>query len=71
MEWISIKDRLPSYDKPVLVIRMEGWKKVGWIMRFVDKSDRYGLKWRDDQGGVEEYCNVSHWMELPKFPGKD
>lgn len=63
MEWISLKDELPSYGRRVLL-----------ITKGVDNElVRLGLRSYTDKDG--EHFNPSglhttHWMELPKPPNK-
>lgn len=56
-EWISVKEALPSVNKPVLTIDKYGYYDIGWMLK--DKS------W--DSTSQCAY-DVRHWMELPTKP---
>lgn len=64
MEWISVKDRLPSIDENVLVYD-NCFKDVsiGYISDFLN----YRKTWITDCGeSVSD--TVTHWMPLPEPP---
>lgn len=54
--WISVKERLPKFDKKVLIFQ-EGYTFTGCYMgtRWCNYSDSY-------------FENPSHWMPLPSPP---
>ena len=58
-EWISVNDRLPEEDVPVLV-----WGSQGFA--FVDQ--RENGKW---QIGTPHHANITHWMLLPEPPKEE
>jgi Protein of unknown function (DUF551) len=65
MEWISVKDRLPPKDTPVLCYYYDQYMDV---MEY----------WYDNEKGKPEFFNppltavtiedVTHWMPLPEPP---
>lgn len=60
MEWISVKDRLPEYMRPVIVCRKGG--KVEQGHRDIgDWWKVYGTRTK----------NVTHWMPLPEPPKEE
>lgn len=60
MKWISVKDRLPEMNVPVLVAGGEPDLSDIWIMVYIDGS------WSCPQEGWG--MNVTHWMPLPAPP---
>lgn len=69
MEWISVKDKLPEVDVPVL-IAYKGYN-TGEVhndgVAAVDQNGTWGW-W--DGGYAEEtvVVEVTHWMPLPESP---
>ncbi len=66
MEWINVKDRLPEFNKAVLVYKplidiVHG--RIG--LRTLAEYDPNG-KWYTSAS--KRIDDVSHWMELPKAP---
>ncbi|MCL2223591.1 MAG: DUF551 domain-containing protein [Defluviitaleaceae bacterium] len=72
MNWISVKDRLPSYETLVLVA-WRGSHEGAWLDKwaniseaylhkngYFDKFNSYSLPW----GGNE----IAHWQPLPEPP---
>lgn len=59
-EWISVKDRLPNYDTPVIICTDEKFVYAGTII---------GGTWFLDNDSWTE--NVTHWMPLPEPPNAD
>lgn len=69
MEWISIDDRKPPQDIPVLVSKFDGRKNV--CMNFVWIATRYrnDWVWADDEKPMDpKYGVITHWMPLPEPP---
>jgi len=62
MKWISVKERLPEIDKPVLVFR--GYDiSIASVFEYTD-GEKF---WRHE--ATDNNCpNVTHWMPLPKEP---
>lgn len=60
MDWISVKDRLPEIEKPVLV------EVVGMPSQY--RRMMVTVRWESGWGNLlrEEY--VTHWMPLPAPP---
>ena len=71
MEWISVKDRLPAYEVPVLVYRPS--------MAAPILVDEYQGFWDEDD--LDNWCEgwalygkhngkdiITHWMPLPEPP---
>lgn len=72
MEWISIKDRLPKEDCPVLII------VSGQPAENITLVDAYelGSYYAGDGWCVEAYpwwenARVTHWMPLPAPPKEE
>ena len=59
MTWISVEDRLPEFDKPVLVIDKN--RQIVVATRQVDW-------WTPIPAGADVF--PTHWAELPEGPGK-
>ena len=55
-EWISVKDRLPEYNKDVLV-----YTKMGYMDVDFNKSSFSANFYRNNR-------DVTHWMPLPEPP---
>ena len=65
MEWISVAERLPDNDQPVLVWNSGGYCQKPWAWwQICDYEDG---KWRE-QDERDEYPGVTHWMPLPPEP---
>ena len=60
-EWISLKERLPEFERRVLV--MNGHGDV-FILAFWRKTENK-WSWVDDAGHFKHYNNITHWMPLP------
>lgn len=63
MQWISVKDRLPNINKPIL---MYG-ENIGIIEPANYDKDFDGDPIFTDEYGTE-YFGVTHWMPLPEPP---
>jgi len=64
MEWISVEDRLPDENGPVLVVVNGCVEERGFIGFMPDKkTPLWGRsRWADD------WDYVTHWMPLPEPP---
>ena len=70
MEWISVKDRLPRYNTPVLVYRPGMASKIlvdeyqGYYSETYDEwYEEWALYGRHNGKDV-----ITHWMPLPESP---
>ena len=72
MKWISVEDRLPKINTPVLV-------RVAYQPETVIASVDSDKLWSEQAEYVEvhgdayathrlDYCDISHWMPLPDPP---
>jgi hypothetical protein len=64
-EWISVEERLPDFESPVLVFRKRStlppWKTI-MMDRFVIVSDaNFRSYWNT-------FDDVTHWQPLPEPP---
>jgi hypothetical protein len=72
MKWISVEDRLPDMETPVLGV-LDGW--VCAAMRTDDGDSWYWALHHmgpiDEPGSYEDIddYNITHWMPLPEPPG--
>ncbi len=70
MEWISVKDRLPGYGDPVIVVSSGVVQNVIYMMDGADDCDDWFEPYFFDH---DDNCKFSpdkltHWMPLPKPP---
>lgn len=63
-EWISVKDREPSYKEPVLYARVKknGPISVGIAYWTVSK------RWIPEMESISSPSGFTHWMPLPDPP---
>lgn len=72
--WISVKDRLPEYDKTVLVVNEDGYMHTavrikGSIARIDEWQIKYGVYFTDnDVWEEDEHGKITHWRPLPEPP---
>lgn len=67
MEWISIKERLPtSMANKVIVNCKNGYVGFGHYEKFRGKEEWYNLESGQPFSEWGEGYGVTHWMELPK-----
>lgn len=64
-EWIRINDRLPEYDKWVLIYTEKGW--MGVARRFND-IDGSPFEWISEHAEFIDSRWVTHWQDLPEPP---
>jgi hypothetical protein len=66
MEWISVKDRLPEFDKTVLVF-LKGFSACGFSIK---DSIKPGVLSIDRGWLVDNFMvgNITHWQPLPEPP---
>lgn len=72
--WVSVKDRLPEEETPVLILRNKvifigkiKWERPTFEdtyepFRYWDDPNDYGKEW--------EWDEITHWMPLPSPPGE-
>jgi hypothetical protein len=64
-EWISVKDRLPEIEIPVLLMDKFKYMEVGWVNHPL-QSDLWQVC------GCEMNENfITHWMPLPDPPQEE
>ena len=61
IEWISVKERLPSPDQKV-IFWYAGSIYTGKLANETDNE------WRTEELGALPYRNVTHWAEFPEPP---
>jgi hypothetical protein len=62
-QWISVEDRLPEDDEPVLACF------VGWDdMKFIRVLEYYSQEKEWEDWNCITHSNVTHWMPLPQPP---
>ena len=72
--WISVKDRLPEYDKTVLVVNEDGYMHTavrikGSIARIDEWQIKFGVYFIDnDVWEEDEQGKITHWRTLPEPP---
>jgi hypothetical protein len=72
MKWISVDDRMPEDETPVLIVR-NGEIRIGEIRwehpSFEDTYEAFRY-WDDpyDDGQSWENFEITHWMPLPELP---
>lgn len=64
--WISVKDRLPEINEPVLV-HCWGYISIAWRAT----GDNGGWYWNSQMSYPEEMVDTDYWMPLPELPGGD
>jgi hypothetical protein len=70
MKWINIKDQLPDDDREVLAYSKEYGITVGayYDDRSLDGGGEWIPSYCDDADEPRINGQVTHWMELPKYP---
>jgi hypothetical protein len=76
MKWISVEERLPTDDEPVLIYTPAGKYGKVWIdcwqmqreapLSFSSATIETGFMWDE-----HEFEEVSHWMPLPQPPSEE
>ena len=71
-EWISVKDRLPTYGQPVLALDKYGAVKTKGKCVQVSRLKRWDKDWQYNKYGENCDCirepRYTHWMPLPPPP---
>lgn len=57
-DWISVKDRLPEKDMPVMTYHEKGFMCID-----IWKGNMWAIAWFNDE--------YTHWMPLPEPPKED
>lgn len=71
-EWISVKDRMPEHEQPILFVIRGGSNP--YVAKGVRNWDGEFWWWCDEDGVYDEMGNdgehsyVTHWMPLPAAP---
>ena len=72
MEWISVKDKMPSEGQTVLCYR-----KIivtGWYCENYCPYEKKRKGWHCDWSGIERHTfktyPITHWMPLPEPPNE-
>ena len=69
MNWISVKDRLPGFDKEVLLYTPSDGIRIG-SLSLKDRTKycaNYSFKvWDHGWSGFDQY--ITHWQLLPEPP---
>ena len=72
--WISVKDRLPPYNKPVLVYRPTLGIKI-YVATYEgfwgDDDDEWYEHWDANGMNARGKVVVTHWMPMPEPPKED
>jgi hypothetical protein len=72
MEWISLSEKKPPQNTPVLVAKYDHRENVK--MHFISLGYRIGTQWfyagntGEDESLNDKYGFVTHWMILPDPP---
>lgn len=61
-DWISVEDKMPRYDKRVLVCQTIGEEQFIFIATRVKNEFGDYVHWYDDEGWNHE--RVTHWMPI-------
>lgn len=69
-QWISVKNKLPEYEKFVLVVT-EGVIDIGRLSKNMWGKTQWKADSYDEYGDIEVLKDVTHWMPLPKEPSKE
>jgi hypothetical protein len=66
MDWISVTDRLPETDMPVLVSERSGWddSDCGVLSLAIYKGGKFMV----DDPQREYVATPTHWMPIPEPP---
>ena len=60
-EWISVKDRLPTFNDQVIFYESENAVYTGYL-------SEYGIFYIKCRYWVGPKCKPTHWMPLPEKP---
>lgn len=68
MEWIDVNDRLPEFDKKVLLGNFLGnsWF-VGSLHEKVESKNGTRIIFWVNKSPMDQ-SEISHWMEIPEIP---
>jgi len=65
IKWISVEDRLPNKNEPVVYINRKEFKK-GWFVGVAYWT--VSNKWNPECESTENPEGFTHWMPLPEPP---
>ena len=78
MEWISVEERLPEDEGPVIgfipkVVQsmLHDYKGCVCELRYFDRTDGGGQRFFKLNESFIDLSDVSHWMPLPEPPKED
>lgn len=69
-EWISVKKKLPKVHELVIVGYSDGIKKNEWVACGHLRPKKRWYNQFEDEYGTDPEIYPTHWMPLPKPPGK-
>lgn len=68
-EWIDVKDKLPKFNKSVLVCYIDKHKRKSIDKGYLECIDSRGHQFRFGKSvSVTHTYDATHWMPLPEPP---
>ena len=70
-EWISVKDKLPPYNRDVLVYRPNMAMKIlvdNYVGYYGEDDDEWHEGWVKYGEDIHNNPLITHWMPLPQSP---
>lgn len=70
MEWISVKDKLPTHRQKVLCCTKDSTMQAIFMEKLINEVADYQNVFRTFDGGYYKLCLnlITHWMPLPEPP---
>ena len=71
MEWISVKDKQPDFNIPVLASNVAGGYTpiICRLESVVERKETKVYNWLEGEHGYDDvYKDITHWMPLPDHP---